>query len=275
MRIIDIHTHPEPFGKFQHPWTVDQAIDRMLRHMDHYGVQYSGLLGYDVMPGQNESSVRKVNEFTAEMVAARPDRFFGFAFINPTLPARFVDEELERCLSIPGFVGIKLEVDVNCRSTLLDRVMKQAIRFDVPVLHHSWSLNLWCMPENEVNMQWERSEPHDVADLARRFPDAKIIMAHLEGCGQRGILDIADLPNVWIDTSGSQPFSGTLEFAVQTLGGGRILFGTDMMGRGMPSQLGRILGSRISEEDRDRILFRNAQPLFKLQPQPATTHANH
>ncbi|MCC6424568.1 MAG: amidohydrolase family protein [Phycisphaerales bacterium] len=275
MPIIDIHTHPEPFGKHQKPWTPDQAIDLMLRHMDHYGVQYSGLLGYDVMPGQDEASVRIVNDFTAKMVTDRPDRFFGFAFINPTLPAQFVDEELERCLSISGFGGIKLEVDVNCRSPLLDRVMKQAIRFDVPVLHHSWSLNLWNMPDVDVRMQQGRSEPHDVADLARRFPNAKIIMAHLEGCGQRGILDIADLPNVWIDTSGSQPFTGTLEFAIQTLGSGRILFGTDMMGRGMPSQLGRILGSRLSDEDRNRILFRNAQSLFNLQPQPTQVYANH
>lgn len=279
MRIIDIHTHPEPFGQFQSPWTVEQAIDLMLRHMDHYSVRYSGLLGYDVMPGQDETSVRKVNDFTARMVAARPDRFFGFVFINPNLPARFVDQELERCLNIPGFGGIKLEVDVNCRSPLLDRVMKQAIRFDVPVLHHAWYLNLWCLPKEQVPMQQQRSEPHDIADLARRFPQAKIIMAHLEGCGPRGILDIADLPNVWIDTSGSQPFGGTLEFAVQTLGSGRILFGTDMMGRGMPSQLGRIMGSRLSDEDRQRILYRNAQPLFKLQQQtaqnPAQAYANH
>jgi len=275
MRIIDIHTHPEPFGKFRQPWTVDQALELMLRHMDHYGVQYSGLLGYDVMPGQDEASVRRVNDFTAEMVVARPERFFGFAFINPALPARLIEQELDRCLSRNEFRGIKLEIDVNCRSSLLDRVMHKAIEHDAPVLHHSWYLNLWSMSPQELRMQEHRSEPHDVADLARRFPQAKVIMAHMEGCGGRGILDIAELPNVWIDTSGSQPFTGTLEFAVRTLGADRILFGTDMMGRGMPSQLGRILGSRLSDEQREQILFRNAQSLFKLQTRTAHDHANH
>lgn len=273
MRIIDIHTHPEPFGTFQSPWSVDQSLALMLPHMDHYGVQYSGLLGYDVMPGKDETSVRRVNDFTAEMVAARPDRFFGFAFINPTLPGRFVDEELDRCLSMPQFRGIKLEIDLNCRNPLLDRVMHKAVEHDVPALHHSWYLNTWSMQPADVEMQRQRSEPHDIADLARRHPDAKIIMAHLEGSGPRGILDVADLPNIWIDTSGSQPFSGTLEFAIRTISADRILFGSDMMGRGMPSQLGRILGSRLSADQQDRILYRNAQTLFKLQP--AHAHANH
>lgn len=275
MRIIDIHTHPGPVANIPSPWTAPQAIEYMLRHMDHYNVQYNGLLGYNVRPGKDEAAVRWVNDFTAQMVAARPDRFFGLAFINPALPEAFVDEELDRRLNTPAFGGIKLEMDVNSRSPLLDRVMHHAIQHDVPVLHHCWSLNTWSMSDQSLAQQRQRSEPHDIADLARRFPRAKIIMAHMEGCGQRGILDIADLPNVWIDTSGSQPFSGTLEFAVQTLGSGRILFGTDMLGRGMPSQLGRILGSRLSDEDRSRILFANAQSLFKLQLQPAANHANH
>lgn len=275
MRIIDVHTHPEYLDKHKRSLGAEESARMTLRHMDVFGVRLSGLLGYDVMPGQSPESIRKVNDFTAKIVQLHPDRFFGFAFVNPTIPGGFVEKELDRCLSTPEFRGIKLEIDINCRSPLLDPIMRKAIRYDVPVLHHSWCLNPWSMCAEEIQMQQGRSEPPDIADLARRFPDAKIIMAHLEGCGIRGILDVADLSNVFIDTSGSQPFSGTLEFAVETVGSRRILFGTDMLGRGMPSQLGRIEGSRLSREDRENILFRNAETLFKFSDQPDKQHEDH
>lgn len=275
MRIIDVHTHQEYFDRKKEPLGAAKSVEMTVQHMDAYGVRLSGLLGHDVMPGQSEDSVRKVNDFTAELVAFRPDRFFGYVFINPGCSPGFVEEELDRCLRTPEFAGIKLEIDVNCRSPLLDPIMRMAMQYDVPVLHHSWYLNPWSISQAELELQRHRSDPRDIADLARRFPDAKIIMAHLEGCGIRGILDVAHLENVWIDTSGSQPFTGTLEFAIETIGARRILFGTDMLGRGMPSQLGRIEGTRLSKEDRENILFRNAMSLFKFQDESGKAYENH
>ena len=262
--MIDIHTHPEYFKCGEERLSIPEAIDTMLAPMNAFGVRLCGLLGFNVLPFQDEEEVRTVNNHTAAMIAARPDRFFGFVFINPLSSPDFLNEELDRCLQLPGFRGIKLELDMNCRDRRLDPVMAKAIEYSVPVLHHSWDLNPWCMSEDELKMQENRSEPHDIADLARRFPEAKIIMAHLEGCGVRGILEVADLENVWIDTSGSQPFTGTLEFAVKTIGSSRILFGSDLLGRGLSGQLGRIMGARIAEEDREKILSANARTLFNI-----------
>lgn len=247
----------------------------MIRHMDAFGVCKSGLLGYDVMPLQTIESVRKVNDFTADLCVAFPGRLFGFAFINPSHDREVVEAELDRCLQKPGMLAIKLEIDVNSRDRRIDAIMRKAVQYGVPVLHHSWYLNTWALSAEEVELQKHRSNPADIADLARRHPDARIIMAHMEGCGMRGILDIADCGNVWLDTSGSQPFSGTLEFAIETLGSERILFGTDMMGRGMPSQLGRIRGSRLSEDDRANILYRNAIALFGFDDDVSSGNENH
>ncbi len=239
-----------------------EALAIMLGQMDRSDILMSGLLGYDVACFQTAESVQAVNQYTQEIVETRPERFFGLCFINPALPESLVREELDRCLGCKAFRGIKLELDVNCRSSLLDVVMEKALQYDVPVLHHSWYLNLWTVENDKT--QANRSEPHDIADLARRFPGVKIIMAHMEGSGIRGILDVADLENVWIDTSGSQPFSGTLEFAVKTVGSNRILFGSDLFLRGLASQLGRILGTPLATEDRENILFRNARKIFRL-----------
>lgn len=261
--IIDIHTHPLDSDPFTgEPLSPEESSRISLEQMDLAKVSRAGLLGSRVFAGQSEHEVRDVNDFTAAVVHRCPERFFGMAFINPALPPQAVAGELERCLSRPEFRAVKLEVDLCCRDPRLNLVAEYAIKYNVPVLHHSWYINFWNLGEIDRREQRNRSEPHDIADFARRFPQLRIIMAHLEGTGIRGLIDIADCPNVWVDTSGSLPFSGTLEFALKTLGRERILFGSDLPYRGYESQLGRILGSRLSTADLEPILHRNAETLF-------------
>lgn len=273
MQIIDAHTHPRKFIakrklSLRRTSEEDKTLSPLesanlhLTQMDRAGVSISALLGYDVLPGLSAESVSSVNDFTRDVVREAPGRFFGLCFINPALSESIVAGELDRCLSIPEFLGIKLELDVNCRDRRLDLVMQKAIEYGVPVLHHAWYLNPWEAPDDKN--QQNRSEPRDVADLARRFPSATIIMAHMEGSNIRGILDIAELGNVCVDTSGSQPFSGTLEFGLKELGRDRILFGSDFFIRGLASQMGRILGTPLSQADREAVLFKNARRIFNL-----------
>ncbi len=260
--IIDVHTHqPSPFNQLK--INAEQSARLLLGQMDGHGVAFSGILGR-VRPGQSEEEMRESIAFTDAVVRCAPDRLYGMVYMNPSMPEEVISELLDRHLQTPYFRGIKLELDLNCRDPRMELLMEKAIAYDVPVLHHSWYLNLWESSEDTRRKQAQRSEPHDVAALARRFPKARIIMAHMEGCGVRGILDIAELPNVWIDTSGSQPFTGTLEYAVEMLGSHRILFGSDLMGRSLEGQLGRIYGSYISDDDLEKILFRNAREVFKI-----------
>lgn len=232
--------------------------------MDQAGVAISGILGR-VYPFQSMEEVREGNTFTLETVRACPDRLYGMCYIDPSHPASFVEEELDRLLSHEEIRGIKLEIDVNARDPRLDPVMQKARQYGVPVLHHCWYMSFWNSPPETEYYQRGRSEPHDVADLARRFPDVSIIMAHLDGCGMQGVLDVLDCPNVFIDTSGGQPCTGILEYAVEKIGAERLLFGSDLMGRGLASQLARVYGARIHEETRRKILGENAIKLFQLE----------
>lgn len=272
MQTIDIHTHPRKYVA-KRKWrpnendtilSPDEASNMQIAQMDGAEILVNGLLGYNVRPGNNAEVVSLVNDFTRDVVKGKPGRFFGLCFINPALPESVVAEELDRCLSIPEFRGVKLELDVNCRDRKLDIVMQKADEYKVPVLHHAWYLNPWENPDDRN--QLNRSEPRDVADLAQRFPSVTIIMAHMEGSNIRGILDIAELGNVFVDTSGSQPFSGTLEFAIKELGADRILFGSDFPIRDLASQMGRILGTPLSRPDQEAVMFKNAQRIFNLTP---------
>lgn len=261
--IIDVHTH-QPRGDADGELPAEESARRLLEEMDLFGVAISGILGR-VQPGQSVEEMRESIRYTHDVAHAASDRLYGMVYIDPSAPAEIIREELDHYLQTPYFRGIKIERDVNCRDKRMDVVMEKAIEYNVPVLHHTWYVNTWSLSESAIAGQVGRSEPDDIAVLAKRFPEARILMAHLEGSGIRGVLDVADLPNVWIDTSGSQPFTGTVEFAVETIGSKRVLFGSDLMGRGLESQLGRIYGANLAEEDLQNILYRNAQEMFQIE----------
>jgi len=259
MQIVDVHIHPDNWENLAAPTAMAEL---MLQHMNRFDVSVSGILGV-VDPGQSAQEVTKSNDQTRQTVQAAPDRLYGLCFVNPALTGTEVKAELDRCLAQPEFRGIKLEFDLHCRDPKMSVVMEAAIQYNVPVLHHTWYINLWDYPNPE--RQKNRSESHDVAWLARRYPEARIVMAHMEGSEFRGILDVEDCPNVWIDTSGAQPFTGCLEYAVSRIGADRILYGSDLFGRSLHSQLGRIYGAKIPESARTKILGENAIKFYGLE----------
>jgi predicted TIM-barrel fold metal-dependent hydrolase len=163
---------------------------------------------------------------------------------------------VKRCVEA-GFRGIKLEICNNARDKVMGPVMEVAEEYDIPVLQHTADMTV-------LKARKWHSDPADTAWLGRKYPNTKIIMAHLTASGLRGTLEIEDVPNVYHDTSAYLPFAGRLEFALEKLGADRILYGTDLVIRDIPSQLGRILGTPMSDEDRDKILYKNAADLLKL-----------
>ena len=181
----------------------------------------------------------------------------GLCFINPENSEDFIREEIERCVKDYEFRGVKLEASISARSSRLDPIMEEAGKYGVFVLHHAWYNTLAETP-NE-------STPADIADLASRFPDVQMVMAHLGGARIKGIQNIRPFPNIHVDTSGSQPMSELVEYAVEALGAERIVYGSDVPGRDFSAQLGRIFGARLSDANRRKILYRNAERLLRLQ----------
>ncbi|MFB3891203.1 MAG: amidohydrolase family protein [Phycisphaerae bacterium] len=257
--IIDMHVHhrlgPEARTDFA-------ALERLKRLAAAVGITRLCLLGNVFRYGirANREQIQRINDSTIEMVRGSPDCVSGFAFINPALSAADVRQEIRRC-SREGLSGIKLEIDLNARDRRMRHVMATAADLGLPVLHHAWYKTQEKYPHE--------SSPADVANLARRFPACTIIMAHVVAAGVRGVLDVADCPNVLVDTSGSQPVAGMIEYALAVLGAERLVFGSDVPGRDFACQLGKVLGARMSQSDRRRILCLNARRLLKLQGRAA------
>ena len=156
-----------------------------------------------------------------------------FCYVTPAFPKEAV-AEIERCVGGHAMAGVKLWVARRATDPGLDPIMEAAVAKDVPVLQHAWLKTTGNLPGE--------STPFDVADLARRHPGARIIMAHLNGVGYRGIEALVDVPNVAVDTSGGDPESGMVEAAVRRLGAHRVVYGSDAPIRHFGVTMNKVLG---------------------------------
>jgi hypothetical protein len=83
--------------------------------------------------------------------------------------------------------------------------------------------------EHEPTVHWQpacRAFGGHLAEVAGRFPETMLICAHICGGGdwEWTVKALRNAPSVYLDTSGSVIDEGTVEFAVRTLGAGRVLF---------------------------------------------------
>ncbi len=97
------------------------------------------------------------------------------------------------------------------------------------------------------------------AHFADKYPKMKLIVAHL--CSLEHIELLKNHENIYTDTSGSaSSLNNVLEYAVEAAGAEKILFGTD--GYSPEFQFGRVALSRLTMEEKENILFKNARRLF-------------
>lgn len=256
MRIIDVHTHPIFFNDGRR----ETEVEALVAHGRALGIERMISLG-DVLrygPRPDAPHLRNLNDESARLQRLHPDYFVGFCYLNPRLGERAVMAEAERCVTKHGFKGIKLEIANNASDPCMKHVMKAARAFGLVVLQHSWSSTNFG-----PGMQ-DHSDPDDTARLARQNPEVNIIMAHLVGIGFRGVLAAKGLPNLYVDTSGGFPEEGLVEYAVEHLGADHVLYGSDLPIRECSAKIGSILGARISEAAKTRILHTNTAQLLGL-----------
>jgi len=108
------------------------------------------------------------------------------------------------------------------------------------------------------------STPADLAILARRYPEQKFICAHAGGEWERGIRAVRSHVNVLVETSGFDATAGFIEMAVRELGSRRIVFGSHLPSRSLGTELAKIIGADISEQDRRLILGENFRRLLAM-----------
>ena len=102
----------------------------------------------------------------------------------------------------------------------------------------------------------------DLAALAARHPNAKLICGHTGGDWEQGIRAVRAHSNISVDLGGGDPVAGITEMAVRELGPERVLYGSDAPGRSFASQLAKVHGAEISDEAKRLILAANLKRLL-------------
>ncbi len=188
------------------------------------------------------------NDLMNEMAKRYPGRVYGMAFVNPGYHDAMLCE-IERCVKGFGFVGVKLYHQYWMDDPTQFALVEKCIELDVPILMHCG----YVMDSQTKMLQPRLSNGVHMANIARRYPEATFIMAHIGGGGdwQWEIKAIADCKNVYADIGGSIYDRPLIEESVRYLGANRLLFATD---GAWSSGVSKILGADISDEDKKTIL---------------------
>jgi predicted TIM-barrel fold metal-dependent hydrolase len=152
-------------------------------------------------------------------------------------------------------MGVKLYNDYKCTEPVVFPLVETAIELKIPILHHAGHTSWLPSPQPRI------SDGGDLAELARRYPEAMLICAHICGGGdwEWTVKALRNAPTVYLDTSGSVIDEGTVEMATRVLGADRLLFACDMS---MTASVGRIRGAAISAQDRAKILSGNMRKIL-------------
>jgi len=203
--IIDCHCHAGKGDGLTGPWDTAAPLDRYLRRAAAAGITRT------VLFAAFHSDYAAANREVARIVARRPDRFWGFAFVHPERDRGRVAALVAEAVGRYGFCGLK----VHRHDARISREVCEVARaYALPVLYD-------VMGEVEV------------ADLlAEEYPDVAFIIPHLgsfadDWKAQRALIDpLARHANIYTDTSGVRRFDLLVE-AVRRAGPSKILFGSD------------------------------------------------
>ena len=225
--LIDTHTHlynPTGYGQKAKEWNENQIHYSRKAGITQLWVSILGSWGLNspvYLPSL--SDFREGNRALHAFMLKYPDYIKGYCYINPLYGKKAL-EELRYCIEKLGMTGLKLGASCRAQNPALFPLIEKCIEYGIPVLHHVIQRRNCHIPGQEV------SDADDIAFLAQKYPNAKIIHAHLGGGGdwEYALKAIKDIKNIYIDISGSGCDDGMMHMAYTYAGSHRLLFGSDM-----------------------------------------------
>ena len=206
--IIDMHIHPifydiicqdekevefreENFGVFkQSPY----GLDEILIEMNYAKVDKAALLPLDLTTEKQGWIVS--NNQIAEIIKACPDRFIGFASVDPKRKDAL--EVLDHAFGELGLKGLKLNPAKQHflpDDQQMAPIYKKCVEYNKPIIFHaglSW----------EPDTVTEYAHPFRFERVAEKYPELRMCLAHFAWPFVREmVMLMIKYPNVYTDTS--------------------------------------------------------------------------
>lgn len=240
LNIIDMHAHIGYYS-FAIP---DTGLDAMVACMDRSGVAKLVTSHMRCMSGDCHSG----NVEVRKAIKAYPGRILGYLSFWPSDP-RSVAAEINKHQDA-GFTGLKLH---NSNGFPYDHpAYEPAYEFAharrMPVLFHTWG------GEHEFR---------EIRAISQKYPQLALLLAHAGAANEAGYIQIArDCANVYLELALSRSPRGLVARLAEAVGADKVIWGSDVYFFDQAPQLGKVAAARIAEEDKLKILSRNAQHIL-------------
>jgi predicted TIM-barrel fold metal-dependent hydrolase len=239
--IIDCHCHAGKGDGLTGPWDTNAPLHEFLRWSRAAGIDRT------VLFPAFHSDYAYANRQVARIVASRPDRFLGFAFVHPVRDRGRVREMVREAVIELGFVGIKVH---RYDARITREICDAARAYGLPVLYDVMG------------------EVSTVELLASEYPDVPFIVPHLgsfadDWRAQLALIDpLVRHPNVFADTSGVRRFD-LLAQAVRRAGARKFLFGSDGPWLHPAVELAKVRALELTPDDEALVLGGNLLRLIR------------
>ena len=243
--IIDMHTH------LMGPAYKSQP-EILLKAMDRYGIDKIYVSGLSSMNGNpTKELIRIYNDAVYDFKRAEPDKVEAYVYASPELPGAI--DEIKYGIEDNGAIGLKVWMSTFADDKAMDKVAETMIGYNMPILFHAFY-------KAHDQLLYETLGNH-IANIARRYPELKVIMAHLGGSAYHAIPAIRAVPNVWVDMCSSIFRGDELQYTIEQIGVDRILFGSDMPGNYIVN-VGQVEELDLTQEEKDKIYYKNTLHVF-------------
>ena len=243
VKAIDVHSHYNHGAKFDTKIspTYSADIDFLKNERLRLGVEkmiccsFASCISDEIIYQENEH---------CKNLCSNDDFLFQWVVVDPRKSQTV--KQAQEFLKNPKVLGIKIHSVCHKYSFIdyADEIFALASEYKKSVIMH---------PDDQ---------PEKIATIAGKYKDTSLILAHL-GCVEH-VNALACAENVYADTSGNASSqNNVIEYAVKRVGADKILFGTDTYSCAF--QKGRILLADISDADKRKILYENAEKLLGLK----------
>ena len=193
-------------------------------------------------------NVESINTFIAAECAKHPN-FIGFMTMHPDYENP--EAEIERALKL-GLKGMKIHPDTQYVNADDPRMMRiyEMIEGRMSLIIHTG------------DYRYDYSHPRRVKNICRTFPKLRVDASHFGGWSIPDLaIEYMEDENCFMDCSSSFFITGMrrAKELINIYGADRILFGSDFPMWSPADELRLFESMELSEEDTEKILWRNAQ----------------
>jgi len=245
------------------PSAAERSLELLLQEMDEAGIVTG------VIMGRKASFGNVSNEGVKQFLEQYPKKFVGFIGIDLTdIPGGV--KEIERYGKFDGFKGVSIEpgsAETPLRSDdpSLFPIYEACLKYNLPI---SISLSSTLSGLSGQDIDWAR--PVSIAQVAKKFPDLKIIVSHAAWPYAEEMVAVAIIsPNVYVSPDIYIAVPGMLASQAYIDGANlfledRTLFGTAYPSLSLKKGVEGFHSHAWRKEIISKILYENAAKLLNL-----------